>query len=84
MIWLLDGKTPKSLGRGGVWTRVDVCITTPGYNVLDVVGGKDTSGSNVQIYGLNNTPTQHWHLYTGGQKGTSYGGGQYYAWICIA
>lgn len=72
------------VGRPGTWARVDVCVTTPGYNVLDVADGVDSPGSNVQIYSHNGTPTQGWHLFTDGQEGTHYGGGQYYAWICIA
>lgn len=82
MIWLMDGKTPSSIGRPGEWMRVDVAITTPGYNVLDIAGGVDRAGSNVQIYYYNKTETQHWHLFaeTNGKPG----GGQYWPWICVS
>lgn len=65
VVFLAKGKTPTDVGLSGEWTKTDWSICTQSRLVFDIVSGATgTNGTNVQIYGYNNSKAQKFWFYT--------------------
>lgn len=65
VVFLANGKTPTEVGLSGKWTKTDWSICTQSRLVFDIVSGNTgTNGTNVQIYGYNNSAAQKFWFYT--------------------
>ena len=64
VIFLAKGKTPTEVGLSGKWTKTDWSICAHSRLVFDVSGNLSTNGSNVQIYGYNDSAAQKFWFYT--------------------
>lgn len=65
VVFLANGKTPTEVGLSGKWTKTDWSICTQSRLVFDIVSGNTgTNGTNVQIYGYNDSAAQKFWFYT--------------------